>query len=171
MFVVLKPNKPNKPNKHCTNMRILDVLKEETIISELNATDKKGVLEELTSPVAKSSGIDHEEMVRVLLERERLGSTGIGGGIAIPHGKLKPLDSLLVGFGRSLKGVDFEAIDGKPAHLFFLLMAPENSTGAHLRMLARISRLLKDSTFKERLMTAADRHEIYMVIANEDHEF
>jgi PTS system nitrogen regulatory IIA component len=152
-------------------MRILDSLKKESIISELNATDKKGVLEKLTGAVAKTSGVGQEEMIRVLLERERLGSTGIGGGIAIPHGKLGSLDSILVGFGRSHKGVDFEALDGKPAHIFFLLMAPENSTGAHLRMLARISRLLKDSTFRERLMTAADRHELYMVIANEDHEF
>jgi PTS system nitrogen regulatory IIA component len=152
-------------------MRILDILKEEAIISDLNATDKRGVLERLTGAVAKASGVNQEEMVRVLLERERLGSTGIGGGIAIPHGKLKSLESLLVGFGRSLKGVEFEAMDGKPAHLFFVLMAPEDSTGDHLRMLARISRLLKDSTFKERLMTAADGHELYMVIANEDHEF
>jgi PTS system nitrogen regulatory IIA component len=152
-------------------MKILDSLKEESIISELNATDKKGVLEKLTDPVAKASGVNQEEMIRVLLERERLGSTGIGGGIAIPHGKLKSLESLLVGFGRSHKGVDFEALDGKPAHLFFLLVAPENSTGAHLRMLARISRLLKDSTFKQRLMTAVDRRDLYTVIANEDHEF
>ena len=152
-------------------MKILDTLKQEAIISELNATDKKGVLEKLAGPVAKASGVNQEEMVRVLLERERLGSTAIGGGIAIPHGKLKFLESLLVGFGRSRKGVDFEAIDGKPAHLFFLLMAPEDSTGDHLRMLARISRLLKDSSFKQRLMTAADRREIYTVIANEDHEF
>jgi PTS system nitrogen regulatory IIA component len=152
-------------------MKILDSLKEESIISELNATDKKGVLEKLTDPVAKASGVNQEEMIRVLLERERLGSTGIGGGIAIPHGKLKSLASLLVGFGRSHKGVDFEALDGKPAHLFFLLVAPENSSGAHLRMLARISRLLKDSTFKQRLMTAVDRRDLYTVIANEDHEF
>lgn len=152
-------------------MRILDILQEETIISELDATDKKGVLEELTGPVAKISGVDREEMVRVLLERERLGSTGIGEGIAIPHGKLKSLQSLLVSFGRSQKGVDFEAIDGKPAHLFFLLMAPENSTGDHLRMLAGISRLLKDDTFRQRLMTAEDQHKLYTVIADEDRDF
>lgn len=152
-------------------MKILDSLKEEAIISELNATDKKEVLEQLTNALAKASGVNQEEIVRVLLERERLGSTGIGGGIAIPHGKSKSLDALLVGFGRSFEGVDFEAIDGKPAHLFFLLMAPEDSSGAHLRMLARISRLLKDSTFRQRLMTAGDQRELYMVIANEDHEF
>jgi PTS system nitrogen regulatory IIA component len=152
-------------------MRILDVLQEDAIISELTATDKKAVLEELTAAVAKASGVDQEEMVRVLLERERLGSTGIGSGIAIPHGKLKSLGALLVGFGRSRKGVDFEAIDGKPAHIFFLLMAPEDSSGAHLRMLARISRLLKDSALRQGLMDAADRRELYALIQNEDHDF
>ena len=152
-------------------MRILDVLQEDAIISELTATDKKAVLEELTAAVAKASGVDQEEMVRVLLERERLGSTGIGSGIAIPHGKLKSLGALLVGFGRSRKGVDFEAIDGKPAHIFFLLMAPEDSSGAHLRMLARISRLLKDSSLRQGLMDAADRRELYALIQNEDHDF
>jgi PTS system nitrogen regulatory IIA component len=152
-------------------MKILDVLQEKTIISELDATDKKGVLEELSGPVSKISGVDQEEMVRVLLERERLGSTGIGEGIAIPHGKLRSLQSLLVSFGRSRKGVDFEAIDGKPAHLFFLLMAPENSTGDHLRMLAGISRLLKDDTFRQRLMTAEDQHNLYAVIAEGDRDF
>jgi PTS system nitrogen regulatory IIA component len=152
-------------------MKILDSLKEEAIIAELKASDKKGVLEELTAPIAEASGISHEEMVRVLLERESLGSTGIGGGIAIPHGKSKSLQSLLMGFGRSLKGVDFEAMDGKPAHLFFLLLASEDSTGAHLKMLARISQLLKSSVFRERLMNAADWRELYAVIEKEDQEF
>ena len=152
-------------------MKILDTLKKEAIIAELNATDKKGVLEELTAHLAQAPGVKHEEMLRVLLERERLGSTGLGGGIAIPHGKLKFLQSLLMAFGRSRKGVDFEAMDGKPTHLFFLLLAPEDSTGAHLKMLARISRLLNNSGFKERLMNAADRQELYMVIEKEDQEF
>jgi len=152
-------------------MRILDSLKEGAIVAELNATDKKGVLSELTASLADASGLKQEELLRVLLERERLGSTGIGGGIAIPHGKLKPLQSMLMGFGRSRKGVDFDAMDGKPTHLFFLLLAPENSTGGHLKMLARISRLLKNTVFKERLMNAADWRELYMVIEKEDQEF
>ncbi len=152
-------------------MKILDNLKQEAIIAELNATDKKGVLNELSAVLAEVSGGNQEEMVRVLLERERLGSTGIGGGIAIPHGKLKSLESLLMVFGRSRKGVDFDAMDGKPAHLFFLLLAPEDSTGGHLKMLARISRLLKNSVFKERLMNAADWRELYKVIEKEDKEF
>ncbi|MBE9582491.1 MAG: PTS sugar transporter subunit IIA [Proteobacteria bacterium] len=152
-------------------MRILDSLKEGAIVAELNATDKKGVLSELTASLANASGLKQEELLRVLLERERLGSTGIGGGIAIPHGKLKPLQSMLMGFGRSRKGVDFDAMDGKPTHLFFLLLAPEDSTGGHLKMLARISRLLKNTVFKERLMNAADWRELYMVIEKEDQEF
>ena len=152
-------------------MKILDNLKQEAIIAELNATDKKGALNELSAVLAEVSGGNQEEMVRVLLERERLGSTGIGGGIAIPHGKLKSLESLLMVFGRSRKGVDFDAMDGKPAHLFFLLLAPEDSTGGHLKMLARISRLLKNSVFKERLVNAADWRELYKVIEKEDKEF
>ena len=152
-------------------MKISDTLKEGAIISELNATDKKAVLEELTGTLAEASGVNQEEMVRVLLERERLGSTGIGGGIAIPHGKLGALKSLLMAFGRSRKGVEFDAMDGKPTYLFFLLLAPEDSTGAHLKMLARISRSLKNSVFRERLMTAADGRELYMVIQREDEDF
>jgi PTS system nitrogen regulatory IIA component len=152
-------------------MKISDTLKEGAIISELNATDKKAVLEELSGTLAEASGVNQEEMVRVLLERERLGSTGIGGGIAIPHGKLGALKSLLMAFGRSRRGVEFDAMDGKPTHLFFLLLAPEDSTGAHLKMLARISRSLKNSVFRERLMTAADGRELYMVIQREDEDF
>lgn len=140
-------------------------------MAELHATDKKGALQELTAALGAVSGMDPEEMVRVLMERERLGSTGIGGGIAIPHGKMKSLKSLVMGFGRSRAGVDFDAMDGKRTHLFFLLLAPEDSTGGHLKMLARISRLLKNTVFKERLMNAADGQELYAVIEKEDKEF
>jgi PTS system nitrogen regulatory IIA component len=152
-------------------MRILDNLKEEAIVVDLTATDKKGVLQEMTVPLASLSGVDHDEIVRVLLERERLGSTGIGGGIAIPHGKLKSLNSLMMGFGRSREGVDFDAMDGKRAHLFFLLLAPESSADGHLKMLARISRLLKNSIFRERLMNAVDLQELVHIIEKEDKEF
>jgi PTS system nitrogen regulatory IIA component len=152
-------------------MRILDNLKPQAIIPELKATDKNGVLNELSAVLADVSGASQEEMVRVLLDRERLGSTGIGGGVAIPHGKLQSLDSLLLAFGRSHKGVDFEAMDGRPTHLFFLLLAPEDSTGGHLKMLARISRLLKDSVFRESLMNAASGSDLYAIFEREDREF
>ncbi len=152
-------------------MKILEVLDKEAILVELKSDDKKGVLEELVTPAARIAGVNHEEVMRVLLEREQLGSTGIGGGIGIPHGKLKGLKSLVLGFGLSRKGVDFESIDGKPTHIFFLLVTPENSTGLHLKLLARISRILKNDLFKERLLEAIDRDEILSIIKEEDDRF
>jgi PTS system nitrogen regulatory IIA component len=152
-------------------MRILDVLPREAILQDLKARDKKGILEELATPVAVILEVGQEDLVRVLMERERLGSTGIGGGIGIPHGKLKNLQSLILGFGLSRRGVDFESIDGRPTHIFFLLLTPENSTGLHLKVLARISRILKNEPFRERLLHAADRDEIYGIIKEEDEDF
>jgi len=152
-------------------MKILEVLQKEAILEDLVSTDKKGVLEELVAPVAKVANVSEDGLVKVLLERERLGSTGIGGGVGIPHGKLKNLENIVLGFGLSRNGVDFESMDGKPTHVFFLLVTPENSTGLHLKMLARISRLLKDESFKERLISASNQEEILSVIQEEDEEF
>ena len=149
-------------------MKILDVLRKESIIVDLKATDKKGVLEELVSPVVRISNVSPEEMVRVLLDRERLGSTGIGNGIGIPHGKLKGLETLVLGFGISRKGVDFESMDNRPTYLFFLLITPENSTGPHLKLLARISKILKSVPFREKLMNASNQDEIYEIIREAD---
>ena len=136
----------------------------------MKANDKKGVLEELVTPVARIADINHDYLVKVLMERERLGSTGIGEGIGIPHGKVKGLESLVLGFGLSKKGVDFDSMDGQPAHLFFLLLTPENSTGLHLKLLARISRILKNEPFKQRLLHATNRDEIYSIIEEEEEE-
>ncbi len=152
-------------------MKILDVLKKDAININLQARDKKGIIEELVAPVASIAGARHEDLVKVLMERERLGSTGIGGGIGIPHGKLKDLDALVLGFGHSRQGVDFESMDGRPTHLFFLLMTPENSAGVHLKLLARISRLLKDEEFKKKLTNAETPEEILSVIGEADTDF
>jgi PTS system nitrogen regulatory IIA component len=152
-------------------MKILDVLPREAILADLKSKDKKAVIEELVAPVAKACGTNHKDIVRVLMERERLGSTGIGGGIGIPHGKMKDLEALVLGFGLCREGVDFESLDGRPTHIFFLLLTPENSTGVHLKLLARISRVLKNDTFKQRLLNAADADEIYAIIKEEDEEF
>jgi PTS system nitrogen regulatory IIA component len=105
------------------------------------------------------------------MDRERLGSTGIGGGIGIPHGKVKGLHSLILGFGLSRKGVNFDSMDGKPTHIFFLLLTPENSAGDHLKLLARISRILKNDPFKERLIDARSEEEVYDIIQKDDDEF
>ncbi|MBW1866005.1 MAG: PTS sugar transporter subunit IIA, partial [Deltaproteobacteria bacterium] len=129
------------------------------------------ILEELVSPLVETTGIDQEILVKVLIERERLGSTGIGGGVGIPHGKLDDLKSITLGVGISRRGVDFESMDGNPTHIFFLLLTPENSTGLHLKLLARVSRLLKKGPFKERLLQALDRDEIYRAISEEDEDF
>src|SRR3989339_772562 len=145
-------------------MKILDVLRKETILTDLKSKDKKGVIEELVASISQVTGKNSNELVQVLLERERLGSTGIGGGIGIPHGKLANLESLIMGFGLSRKGVDFESIDGRPAHLFFILLTPENSTGLHLKLLSRISRLLKNESFKKKLMKATDSNQVYSII-------
>jgi PTS system nitrogen regulatory IIA component len=152
-------------------MKILDVLPKDAILVDLKAQDKKGILEELVEPISRLREVNREELVRVLMERERLGSTGIGSGIGIPHGKLKDLDGLVLGFGLSRKGVDFESMDNRPTHIFFLLVTPENSTGLHLKLLARISKILKHDPFRERLLKAVDREEIYAIIKEEDAEF
>ena len=152
-------------------MKILDVLQKEAIISDLKSQDKKEILEELVAPIARITGVNHKDLVRVLMDREQLGSTGIGGGIGIPHGKLKQLESLALGFGLSRKGVDFESMDNQPTHIFFLLVTPENSTGLHLKMLARISKILKHDPFKEKLLNAANNDEIFSIIKEDDDEF
>ena len=152
-------------------MKILDVLNKETILVDLKSADKKGVLDEMGIPVARVAGVDHEDLMRVLMERERLGSTGIGGGVGIPHGKMKNLESMVVGFGLSRKGVDFESIDGLPTYIFFLLITPEDSTGLHLKLLARISRILKNDHFREKLLSATGRDEILSIIEEEEKEF
>jgi PTS system nitrogen regulatory IIA component len=152
-------------------MKILDVLKKEAVLYDLKSQDKKSVIEELAAPIVRIADVNHKELIDVLMAREKLGSTGIGGGIGIPHGKLKSLDSLLLSFGLSRKGVDFESMDGKLTHLFFLLITPENSTGLHLKLLAQISKLLKNDPFRDRLLHAVDGDEIYRIIREEDEEF
>lgn len=152
-------------------MKITEVLHKEAILVDLKANDKKGVLEELSKPVSQIAGIKQQDLVRVLLEREQLGSTGIGGGIGIPHGKLKNLDNLVLGFGLSRKGIDFDSMDRRPTHIFFLLVTPENSTGLHLKVLARISRLLKNEDFKEKLLQISDAEEFLNEIGQVDYEF
>jgi PTS system nitrogen regulatory IIA component len=152
-------------------MNILDFLDPKNINIELKATDKKGVLEELSLPVSKITKIEHKQLVTVLIERERLGSTGIGNGIGIPHGKLKNLPTLVLGVGLSRKGVNFDAMDKKPTHIFFLLLTPDNSTDLHLKLLARISKILKETSFKEKLMAATDKDEVIRLIQDIDEDF
>ncbi len=153
-------------------MKIADFLKKEWVIDELKGTDKNSILRELAEVLVKPCEVSSvEELVQILIEREKLGSTGIGDGIAIPHGRMKRLKNFLISFGRSLKGVDFDSIDGKPSQIFFLVMSPENSAVENLKLLGRIVTLLKDSSFKRRLMEASSSNEIFQIIIEEDEKY
>ncbi|PKN05717.1 MAG: PTS fructose transporter subunit IIA [Deltaproteobacteria bacterium HGW-Deltaproteobacteria-9] len=150
-------------------MKIVKMLKPEYIIEALQSDKKRDVLLELSAPFLKNyPELDPDVTLSILMEREKLGSTGIGEGIAIPHGKLAGLDNLIVCFGRSAAGIDFNAMDGNPVHLFFLLLAPENSAGQHLKALAKISKMLKDSRFRAKLMEAKSSDEIFGMISQQD---
>jgi PTS system nitrogen regulatory IIA component len=150
-------------------MKILDILDKKLIIPQLASKNKEGVLRELVHVLSQvEKQVNEERLIEVLLERESLGSTGIGDGVAIPHGKSKEVKKILASFGRSLPGMDFQSLDGKPAHLFFLLIAPENSAGIHLKALAQISRLMKDQGFRKRLLEADSAEEIYNLFSEGD---
>lgn len=150
-------------------MKIAEFLSPSAVIADLSAQTKPAVLDELCRSLAQASPqLDSSRLVEVLQDREKLGSTGIGEGVAIPHGKLAGLTQLVASFGVSRAGVDFDALDGKKTHLFFALVAPENSAGIHLKALARISRLFKNPRFRESILKAQSAGEIYSLIAQED---
>lgn len=153
-------------------MKITDILNQRFVMEDLISKTKKNVLEELVSHLAKcEKKVDEDELLKVLLEREKLGSTGINDGVAVPHGKLKNIDKLLAVFGRSREGVDFGALDGKPSHLFFLLVAPESSAGTHLKALARISRIAQNETFRQECMRANTKEDLFQLILQEDEKY
>lgn len=146
-------------------MKLGEHLAKEHILPNLTSSHKGGVLMELLAPLGKTyPEMDTDLAVRVLLDREKLGTTGIGDGIAIPHGKLDDLDEVIVMVGRSKEGVDFESLDGKPCTIFFLVLAPEQVAGMHLRVLAQISRILKDETFRNEFMKAADVDDLWQIL-------
>jgi nitrogen PTS system EIIA component len=153
-------------------MKVIELLDSKCILPDLQAANKRGVLEELTaSLVGNCAELNLQTVVEVLLERERLGSTGIGDNIAIPHGKRPQISQMLLALGRSLKGVDFDSMDGKPSNIFFLLLAPANSSGLHLKALAKISRMLMSQAFRDSLIKSSGAEEIYRLIAEKDAEF
>jgi PTS system nitrogen regulatory IIA component len=153
-------------------MRIAEFLREDLVFPDLAASDKEGVLAELCTGLARVyPALSAQKLAETLREREKLGSTGIGDGVAIPHGKLPSLPGLLAAFARKKGGVDFAAIDGKPTSLFFVLFAPENSAGLHLKALARISRLFKQPQFRQAILAAEDAPAIFRLISEEDAKY
>ena len=152
-------------------MKISEFLRDKAITTSLKTTDKPGVVRELVQLLVKSGDVkaaDVDRFVEVLLAREALGSTGIGQGVGIPHGKSNCVSQLVGAFGIAPRGVNFEALDGESVYLFFLLVAPEDAAGPHLKALARISRLLKDKFFRDGLREAPDERAILRIIHQED---
>ncbi|MEM6732999.1 MAG: PTS sugar transporter subunit IIA [Myxococcota bacterium] len=150
-------------------MRITDILSRELVIPDLEAEDKASTLRELSVHLAAQvDEVAEPLVVSSLLERERLGSTGVGEGVAIPHTKVAGLKRLIAAFGRSSKGISFDAIDNQPVYLVFVLLVPENSAGVHLKALARVSRLLKDRAFRQSLLELDDRDALFDAFVSED---
>jgi PTS system nitrogen regulatory IIA component len=150
-------------------MRILDLVPPGAVLDDLRSETKEGVLRELSVAACRSlPSLSPDLLASILMEREALGSTGIGEGVAIPHGKVPGIDRIAAVFGRSAGGVQFASLDGKPARLFFLVVAPENSAGMHLKALARISRLLKDERFRRKLLDAEGAEGLLQALREED---
>lgn len=153
-------------------MKINEILKKELIIADLAGKDKESVLKEMAGFLQSQGAIqDKEALYSALMEREKLGSTGIGENVAIPHAKSSEIDHILTLFGRSVQGIDFDALDKKPVHFVCLVLAPSNSTGHHLKALARIARLLKSQSLREGVLKAGDVNEIYSILVDEDSKF
>lgn len=149
-------------------VHIADVLRPDCVIAELSGGTISSVLSELARPVAAAEGLEPPALTSALLAREKLGSTGIGEGVAVPHCKVPRLASLAACLGRSRAGVDFRAQDGKPTHVFVALFAPERAGAEHLQALARVSRLLKRPEFRRALLDAPDAAAMYKLVVEED---
>jgi PTS system nitrogen regulatory IIA component len=149
-------------------MKIVEFLRPDAVLANLGASSAQAALAELVRPICTTHRLEPQRVLETLLDRERLGSTGIGEGVAIPHGKVQGLPALVASFGRAPQGIDFRAIDGKPTFLFFTLVAPENSAGAHLKALARISRIFKNPSFRDAILKAEGPEEIFRLIETED---
>jgi PTS system nitrogen regulatory IIA component len=150
-------------------MKIMDILVRDAVILNLGVRSKHEVLAEMADALAKvEPQIESDRLLEVLEEREALQSTGIGEGVAIPHGKLAGLDRLVASFARSTEGVDFDSIDRQPTHHFFLLVVPDHSGGQYLKALARISRFFRDPSFRQMLSDAESLEDVVRVIEEED---
>jgi len=153
-------------------MKINEISSKDSIIADLVGTNKEEVIREMTDFLQSQRIIqDKETLFKTLMEREKLGSTGIGENVAIPHGKSNELSQIIVVFGRSIGGVDFESLDQKPVNFVCMVIAPLNSTGQHLKALARISRLFKNQNLREGILKSQDANEIYSLLHEEDSKF
>ena len=149
-------------------MKIVDILEPTAVLDKVAGSTPEGVLSAICGRLAKRTGLERTEMVKALLDRECLGSTALGGGLAVPHAKIPGLHGLVAGVGRSSRRIYFNAPDLEPIRVFFVLFAPENARGEHLQALVRVSRLLQTRNFGERILDANDSAEMYELLAAED---
>jgi PTS system nitrogen regulatory IIA component len=150
-------------------MKIMDFLSQEAIVVDLKATDKKSAIIELVNVLGKTKKIKKtDEIINVILEREKLGSTGIGQGVAIPHGKIDVLREQMGVLGISHKGIEFNSLDGELVHIVFLLVGPVEVAGQHLKALSRISRLFKDKFLRQTIKGAKTTEDVVKIIQQED---
>jgi len=150
-------------------MKISEILKEDYIIGDLAADTKEGALSEVSLFLERKGAIqNHDDLVQALLEREKLGSTGIGDNMAIPHAKQEGIEQITTVFARSRKGINFQSLDKKPVHFIFLLLAPPASTGLHLKALAKIARLFKKSSLRQNILEAESASAIHSLLLEED---
>ena len=152
-------------------MRIAEFLDENAVNCELKGTTKDAIIREVVGLLVRAGSIKEKDVgkvVQILLDREALGSTGIGQGVAIPHGKCDCVSQLVGAVGISKTGIEFDSLDGEPTYIFFLLVAPQDSAGPHLKALARISRLLKDKHFRESLRNSKDPKVLMKALRDED---
>ena len=150
-------------------MTLLDILSADSTLVDLKGETKEDIIAELVDTLAVGDAIsDRDKVLQAVLEREKIMSTGIGDGIAIPHGKSDAVEKLVAALGTQRRGVDFEALDGEPAYVFFLLVSPANVSGPHIKALARISRLLKGEDFRKELISASDREAAIHILEEEE---
>jgi PTS system nitrogen regulatory IIA component len=150
-------------------MQLNQIFKMEYINPHLLARSKDEALEEMINTVIVGGlKLNSSSIIDILKQRESLGSTGIGDGVAIPHGKVSDIHDIVMAFGRSEDGIAFESLDGKPVYLFFMVLAPENSAGQHLKILARISRMIKDEYFRKKLLEASSKNDLYNIITEQE---
>jgi len=150
-------------------LKIAEILREQCVVADIKGKTKREIIAELVEALEKARLIeDVETVVNVVMEREKLGSTGIGNGVAVPHGKLKNINNIVCALGRSQNGVDFDAVDRGLVHIFFLVLAPEDSASLHLKVLSRITKILRDQSLRKKVIKLSNTHDIYMSILEED---
>jgi len=153
-------------------MRISDYLDVNAIIPNLNSHSKEEVVEEIAAGITKvNPKINTDRLIEVLLEREKICSTALDSGVAVPHGKISGITDIILGFGKSSEGISYESLDNKPSHFFFTLIAPEDSISIHIRLLARISKIFKNPELRSKLSKCKTAQEIYEAIVSEDEKY